>query len=118
MVRGGAYGCCVTDIDLAALCWVDPISDNTLRVGGLQAHNGFHGDTHGISHTLPGLGCWRHEELDQEEPARPNPGHRALGAGVAVADGGHFTLTTRTEINLTRNIIDNAKAEALADAGV
>ncbi len=29
-----------------------------------------------------------------------------------------FTRTTRTEINLTRNLIDNAKAEALADAGV
>ena len=28
------------------------------------------------------------------------------------------TKTTRTEINVTRNIIDNAKAEALADAGV
>ncbi len=29
-----------------------------------------------------------------------------------------FTKTTRTEINLTRNLIENAKAEALADAGV
>ena len=29
-----------------------------------------------------------------------------------------FTATTRTEINLTRNLIENAKAEALADAGV
>ncbi len=29
-----------------------------------------------------------------------------------------FTRTTRTEINLTRNLIDNAKAEALADAVV
>ncbi len=29
-----------------------------------------------------------------------------------------FTLTTRTEVNVTRNLIDNAKAEALADAGV
>jgi general secretion pathway protein K len=29
-----------------------------------------------------------------------------------------FTYTTRTEVKLTRNIIDNAKAEALADAGV
>jgi general secretion pathway protein K len=29
-----------------------------------------------------------------------------------------FTATTRTEVNVTRNIIDNAKAEALADAGV
>ncbi len=29
-----------------------------------------------------------------------------------------FTRTIRTEINLTRNLIDNAEAEALADAGV
>ncbi len=29
-----------------------------------------------------------------------------------------FMATTRTEINLTRNLIENAKAEALADAGV
>ncbi len=29
-----------------------------------------------------------------------------------------FTRTTRTEINLTRNLIENAQAEALADAGV
>ena len=29
-----------------------------------------------------------------------------------------FTRTTRLEINLTRNLIENAKAEALADAGV
>ncbi len=29
-----------------------------------------------------------------------------------------FTKTTRTEVNITRNLIDNAKAEALADAGV
>ena len=29
-----------------------------------------------------------------------------------------FTRTTRTEINVTRNLIDNARAEALADAGV
>ncbi len=29
-----------------------------------------------------------------------------------------FTRTTRTEINLTRNLIENAEAEALADAGV
>ena len=29
-----------------------------------------------------------------------------------------FTLTTRTEVNLARNLVDNAKAEALADAGV
>ncbi len=29
-----------------------------------------------------------------------------------------FTATTRTEVNLTRNLIENAKAEALADAGV
>ncbi len=29
-----------------------------------------------------------------------------------------FTLTTRTEINVTRNLIENAKAKALADAGV
>ena len=29
-----------------------------------------------------------------------------------------FTLTTRTEVNITRNLIDNAQAEALADAGV
>ena len=29
-----------------------------------------------------------------------------------------FTATTRTEINLTRNLIENAKAEALAEAGV
>ncbi len=29
-----------------------------------------------------------------------------------------FMATTRTEINLTRNLIDNAEAEALADAGV
>ncbi len=29
-----------------------------------------------------------------------------------------FTRTVRTDINLTRNLIDNAKAEALADAGV
>ncbi len=29
-----------------------------------------------------------------------------------------FTKTTRLEINLTRNLIENAKAEALADAGV
>lgn len=29
-----------------------------------------------------------------------------------------FTRTTRTEINLTRNLIESAKAEALADAGV
>ena len=28
-----------------------------------------------------------------------------------------FMATTRTEINLTRNLIENAKAEALADAG-
>ncbi len=29
-----------------------------------------------------------------------------------------FTRTVRTDINLTRNLIENAKAEALADAGV
>ncbi len=29
-----------------------------------------------------------------------------------------FTRTTRTEVNLARNLIDNAEAEALADAGV
>ncbi len=29
-----------------------------------------------------------------------------------------FMRTTRTEVNLTRNLIDNAEAEALADAGV
>ncbi len=29
-----------------------------------------------------------------------------------------FTRTTRTEVNLASNLIDNAKAEALADAGV
>jgi hypothetical protein len=29
-----------------------------------------------------------------------------------------FTRTTRTEVNITRNLIDNAEAEALADAGV
>ncbi|MCH9013875.1 MAG: general secretion pathway protein GspK, partial [Proteobacteria bacterium] len=29
-----------------------------------------------------------------------------------------FTRTTRTEVNLTRNLIENAEAEALADAGV
>ncbi len=29
-----------------------------------------------------------------------------------------FMRTTRTEINLTRNLIESAKAEALADAGV
>ncbi len=29
-----------------------------------------------------------------------------------------FTATTRTEVNLTRNLIENAQAEALADAGV
>ncbi len=29
-----------------------------------------------------------------------------------------FMRTTRTEINMTRNLIENAKAEALADAGV
>ncbi len=29
-----------------------------------------------------------------------------------------FTRTTRTEINLTRNLIEAAEAEALADAGV
>ena len=29
-----------------------------------------------------------------------------------------FTYTARTEINLTRNLIDNAEAEALADAGI
>ncbi len=29
-----------------------------------------------------------------------------------------FMRTTRTEINLTRNMIESAKAEALADAGV
>ncbi len=29
-----------------------------------------------------------------------------------------FTRTTRTEINLTRNLVDNMQAEALADAGV
>jgi general secretion pathway protein K len=28
-----------------------------------------------------------------------------------------FTRTTRTEVNLTRNLIENARAEALADAG-
>ncbi len=29
-----------------------------------------------------------------------------------------FTRTTPTEVNLTRNLIENAEAEALADAGV
>ena len=29
-----------------------------------------------------------------------------------------FTATTRTEINLTRNLIENVKAEALSDAGI
>ena len=29
-----------------------------------------------------------------------------------------FTRTTRTEVNIARNLIENAKAEALADAGV
>ncbi len=29
-----------------------------------------------------------------------------------------FMATTRTEIDLTRNLIEGAKAEALADAGV
>ena len=29
-----------------------------------------------------------------------------------------FTMTARTEINLSRNLIENTKAEALADAGV
>ena len=47
-------------------------------------------------------------------PARPGAGDRTLGAGAPVADRGQF----HTEINLTRNLIENAKAEALADAGV
>ena len=29
-----------------------------------------------------------------------------------------FMKTTRTEVNITRNLIENAEAEALADAGV
>ncbi len=29
-----------------------------------------------------------------------------------------FTRATRTEVNVTRNLVDNAKAEALAEAGV
>ncbi len=60
-----------------------------------------------------------------------SPHHRGPGAqrGLALVTvlwvlmllslvAASFMATTRLEINLTRNLIENAKAEALANAGV
>ena len=57
----------------------------------------------------------------------PDSAHRARGLALVTVlwvlmllalIAASFTRTTRTEINLTRNLIENAEAEALADAGV
>lgn len=67
-----------------------------------------------------------HEESrSRASRATPREGHSGIAIvvvlwalvllSVLVAS---FTFTTRTEVNVARNLVDNAQAEALADAGV
>jgi general secretion pathway protein K len=63
--------------------------------------------------------------MDMSRIANFSSSHRGLALVVVLwvlvllsLIAASFTRTTRTEVNLTRNLIDNAEAEALAEAGV